>query len=169
MGRKKIELKRIEDMCNRHVTFCKRRSGLIKKARELSVLCDVEVGLVVFTNRGRLYEFCSGDSLLNIIKRYQSHFEGRSQSQSPNEVDTKEHEESEETLMVSFGKLLQTIQSHVEEPDFKKLNVNDMVHLENQLEASLDKIKSQRVEAMMENSSWIDNMDMAIAMVDSQL
>ncbi|KAG7025373.1 hypothetical protein SDJN02_11868, partial [Cucurbita argyrosperma subsp. argyrosperma] len=59
--------------------------------------------------------------------------------------------------------------SHVEEPDFKKLNVNDMVHLENQLEASLDKIKSQRVEAMMENSSWIDNMDMAIAMVDSQL
>ncbi|KAG6592962.1 hypothetical protein SDJN03_12438, partial [Cucurbita argyrosperma subsp. sororia] len=109
------------------------------------------------------------ENLLNIIKRYQSHFEGRSQSQSQNEVDTKEHEESEETLMVSFGKLLQTIQSHVEEPDFKKLNVNDMVHLENQLEASLDKIKSQRVEAMMENSSWIDNMDMAIAMVDSQL
>lgn len=61
MGRKKIELKRIEDRCNRHVTFSKRRSGLIKKARELSVLCDVDVGLIVFTNRGRLYEFCSGN------------------------------------------------------------------------------------------------------------
>lgn len=64
MGRKKIEVKLIEDRCNRHVTFCKRRSGLIKKARELSVLCDVEVGLVVFTNRGRLYEFCSGNRYL---------------------------------------------------------------------------------------------------------
>ncbi|XP_022155416.1 MADS-box protein FLOWERING LOCUS C-like isoform X2 [Momordica charantia] len=152
MGRKKIEVKRIEDSCNRHVTFCKRRSGLIKKARELSVLCDVELGLLIFTNRGRLYEFCRGNSLLNIIERYQSHLKGKSQSQSPIDIDTNasdQDHQSNQTILVSLGKLLQTIQSQVEEPDFKKLNVTEMMQLENQLEATLDKIKIQRLYLAM--------------------
>lgn len=61
MGRGKVQLKRIEDKIRRQVTFSKRRSGLMKKARELSVLCGVEVGLIIFSAKGRLYEFCSGD------------------------------------------------------------------------------------------------------------
>jgi hypothetical protein len=61
MGRKKVVLKRIEDKSSRQVTFSKRRNGLMKKARELSILCDVQVGLIVFSSRGKLYEFCSGN------------------------------------------------------------------------------------------------------------
>lgn len=57
MGRGKIEIKRIENTTNRQVTFCKRRNGLLKKAYELSVLCDAEIALVVFSSRGRLYEY----------------------------------------------------------------------------------------------------------------
>lgn len=57
MGRGKIEIKRIENTTNRQVTFCKRRNGLLKKAYELSVLCDAEVALIVFSSRGRLYEY----------------------------------------------------------------------------------------------------------------
>ena len=60
MGRGKVQLKRIENKINRQVTFAKRRNGLLKKAYELSVLCDAEVALIVFSNRGKLYEFCSG-------------------------------------------------------------------------------------------------------------
>jgi len=60
MGRGKVELKRIENKINRQVTFAKRRNGLLKKAYELSVLCDAEVALIIFSNRGKLYEFCSG-------------------------------------------------------------------------------------------------------------
>lgn len=59
MGRGRVELKRIENKINRQVTFAKRRNGLLKKAYELSVLCDAEVGLIIFSNRGKLYEFCS--------------------------------------------------------------------------------------------------------------
>ncbi|MED6151065.1 alpha-glucosidase maltase, partial [Stylosanthes scabra] len=59
MGRGKIEIKRIENTTNRQVTFCKRRNGLLKKAYELSVLCDAEVALVVFSSRGRLYEYAN--------------------------------------------------------------------------------------------------------------
>ena len=59
MGRGRVELKRIENMINRQVTFAKRRNGLLKKAYELSVLCDAEVALIIFSTRGKLYEFCS--------------------------------------------------------------------------------------------------------------
>ncbi|XP_071688106.1 MADS-box transcription factor 23-like [Rutidosis leptorrhynchoides] len=69
MGRGKIEIKKIENVSTRQVTFSKRRSGLIKKAHELSVLCDAEVGIIVFSNTGRLYEFCSS-SMSGIIDRY---------------------------------------------------------------------------------------------------
>ncbi|KAJ0085546.1 hypothetical protein Patl1_07583 [Pistacia atlantica] len=48
MGRGKIEIKRIENTTNRQVTFCKRRNGLLKKAYELSILCEAEVALIVF-------------------------------------------------------------------------------------------------------------------------
>uniref|UniRef100_A0A0E0M346 MADS-box domain-containing protein n=2 Tax=Oryza punctata TaxID=4537 RepID=A0A0E0M346_ORYPU len=43
MGRGRVELKRIENKINRQVTFAKRRNGLLKKAYELSVLCDAEL------------------------------------------------------------------------------------------------------------------------------
>lgn len=34
-----------------------RRNGLLKKAYELSILCEAEVALIVFSSRGRLYEY----------------------------------------------------------------------------------------------------------------
>uniref|UniRef100_A0A0E0IM50 MADS-box domain-containing protein n=1 Tax=Oryza nivara TaxID=4536 RepID=A0A0E0IM50_ORYNI len=71
MGRGRVELKRIENKINRQVTFAKRRNGLLKKAYELSVLCDAEVALIIFSNRGKLYEFCSGQSMTRTLERYQ--------------------------------------------------------------------------------------------------
>ncbi|KAK8962594.1 MADS-box transcription factor 17 [Platanthera guangdongensis] len=59
MGRGRVELKLIENKINRQVTFSKRRNGLMKKAFELSVLCDAEVALIVFSSRGKHFEFGS--------------------------------------------------------------------------------------------------------------
>ncbi|XP_060668747.1 agamous-like MADS-box protein AGL18 isoform X1 [Ziziphus jujuba] len=59
MGRGKIEIKKIENLNSRQVTFSKRRGGLIKKANELSVLCDAEVAVIIFSSTGKLYEFAS--------------------------------------------------------------------------------------------------------------
>ncbi|KAL5993833.1 transcription factor [Asimina triloba] len=57
MGRGRVQLKRIENKINRQVTFSKRRMGLLKKAHEISVLCDAEVALIIFSTKGKLYEY----------------------------------------------------------------------------------------------------------------
>jgi len=59
MGRGRVVLERIENKINRQVTFSKRRSGLLKKAFELSVLCDAEVALIIFSSRGKLFQYSS--------------------------------------------------------------------------------------------------------------
>ena len=59
MVRGKIQLKRIENPVHRQVTFCKRRTGLLKKAKELSVLCDAEVGVMIFSPQGKLFELAT--------------------------------------------------------------------------------------------------------------
>lgn len=42
-------------------TFLKRKGGLFKKAHELSVLCSVDVAVIIFGHNKKLYEFSSGD------------------------------------------------------------------------------------------------------------
>lgn len=68
MGRGRVELKRIENKINRQVTFAKRRNGLLKKAYELSILCDAEVAVIIFSARGKLYEFCSSSRYIKTNK-----------------------------------------------------------------------------------------------------
>nr|WHA03963.1 SEEDSTICK [Punica granatum] len=96
MGRGKIEIKRIENTTNRQVTFCKRRNGLLKKAYELSVLCDAEVALIVFSSRGRLYEYSNnkhlmGDSLSALSVKELKQLENRLE-RGITRIRSKKHE-----------------------------------------------------------------------------
>ncbi|XP_062024791.1 floral homeotic protein DEFICIENS isoform X1 [Rosa rugosa] len=59
MARGKIQIKRIENVTNRQVTYSKRRNGLFKKANELTVLCDAKVSLLMVSSSGKLHEFIS--------------------------------------------------------------------------------------------------------------
>ncbi|KAL3538705.1 hypothetical protein ACH5RR_002071 [Cinchona calisaya] len=69
MVRHRIQIKRIDNLTARQVTFSKkRRRGLFKKAQELSTLCDAEIALIVFSATGKLFEFCSS-SMLQVIER----------------------------------------------------------------------------------------------------
>lgn len=57
MGRRKIEIEIVKDPNTRQVTFSKRRTGLFKKANELSILCGAEVAIVVFSPGNKPYSF----------------------------------------------------------------------------------------------------------------
>ncbi|XP_052490292.1 MADS-box protein SOC1 isoform X3 [Gossypium raimondii] len=72
MVRGKAQMRRIENDTSRQVTFSKRQNGLLKKAFELSVLCDAEVALIIFSPRGKLFEFASS-SMQQTIERYRRH------------------------------------------------------------------------------------------------
>ncbi|KAF7806205.1 agamous-like MADS-box protein AGL65 isoform X1 [Senna tora] len=53
MGRVKLKIKKLESISNRHVTYSKRRSGIMKKAKELSILCDIDIVLLMFSPTGK--------------------------------------------------------------------------------------------------------------------
>lgn len=74
MGRKKIQIEHIKDDRNRQVTFLKRKHGLMKKAYELSVLCNCEVALVIMPSNNKLIQYSSSDmnSLLTRFKEVAS-------------------------------------------------------------------------------------------------
>ncbi|GKC38056.1 MADS-box protein SVP-like protein isoform X1, partial [Tanacetum coccineum] len=57
MVRQKTQIKKIENLASRQVTFSKRRRGLFKKAHELSTLCDVDMALIVFSATGKLFHY----------------------------------------------------------------------------------------------------------------
>jgi hypothetical protein len=65
MARGKVQLRRIENPVHRQVTFCKRRAGLLKKARELSVLCDAHIGIIIFSAHGKLYDLATTGYVLS--------------------------------------------------------------------------------------------------------
>ncbi|KAL4205151.1 hypothetical protein AMTRI_Chr01g135860 [Amborella trichopoda] len=74
MGRRKIEIKKINDQDARQVCFSKRRAGLFKKASELCILCGAEVAVIVFSLAGKAYTFghpCV-DSVLDRFHRHQT-------------------------------------------------------------------------------------------------
>ncbi|EAY82572.1 hypothetical protein OsI_37793 [Oryza sativa Indica Group] len=76
MVRGKVQMRRIENPVHRQVTFCKRRGGLLKKARELSVLCDADVGVIIFSSQGKLHELATNGNMHNLVERYQSNVAG---------------------------------------------------------------------------------------------
>ncbi|AGO10550.1 AaceriABR098Cp [[Ashbya] aceris (nom. inval.)] len=55
--RRKIEIKFIQDKTRRHITFSKRKHGIMKKAYELSVLTGTQVLLLVVSETGLVYTF----------------------------------------------------------------------------------------------------------------
>ncbi|KAK3403812.1 hypothetical protein EUGRSUZ_K00197 [Eucalyptus grandis] len=66
MARGKVQMRRIENATSQQVTFSKRQAGLLKKAYELSVLCDAEVTMIIFSQKGRLYEFSSTSEYVRV-------------------------------------------------------------------------------------------------------
>ncbi|PPS03693.1 hypothetical protein GOBAR_AA16982 [Gossypium barbadense] len=70
-GRQKIPIKKLENESSRQVTFSKRRTGLFKKAIELCILCDCNIGIIVFSPKGK--PFCFGHPNIDtILERYLS-------------------------------------------------------------------------------------------------
>ncbi|XP_050150804.1 MADS-box protein EJ2-like isoform X4 [Malus sylvestris] len=148
MGRGKVELKRIENKSNRQVTFSKRRNGLLKKAFELSVLCDAEVALIIFSGRGKLYEFSSSLSMMKTLERYQRcSYSSLDANRPANETQNSYQEYLQLETRVEA---LQQSQRNLLGEDLATLNTKKLEELEHQLETSLNKIRSTKEQMLVE-------------------
>nr|AEX92975.1 MADS box protein 2 [Agave tequilana] len=147
MGRGRVELKRIENKINRQVSFAKRRNGLLKKAYELSVLCDAEVALIIFSSRGRLFEFCSSSSMFKTLERYQNSSNNTLKAMASSKETQNSYEEYLK-LKARF-ELLQLSQRNLLGEDLGQLSSNELEQLESQLEMSLKQIRSSKTQNML--------------------
>nr|CAJ44134.1 plena protein [Misopates orontium] len=145
-GRGKIEIKRIENTTNRQVTFCKRRNGLLKKAYELSVLCDAEVALVVFSSRGRLYEYAN-NSVRATIDRYKKASADSSNSVSTSEANTQFYQQEANKLRRQIREI-QTSNRQMLGEGVGNMALKDLKSTEAKVEKAISRIRSKKNELL---------------------
>ncbi|GAB2281126.1 hypothetical protein Dimus_015732 [Dionaea muscipula] len=152
MGRGKIEIKKIENRNSRQVTFSKRRQGLIKKTHELSVLCDAQIALIIFSSTNKLYHYPDyHPSLQQIIQRYEI----------TKDVRVPNHDNRQQELYIEINKLRQLL--HESDLSMRRLlgedlagaNMEDLDQLELQLQASVNKVRTRKEKLLEDENSNI--------------
>ncbi|KAH7577823.1 hypothetical protein ACOSP7_001122 [Xanthoceras sorbifolium] len=165
MGRGRVELKRIENKINRQVTFSKRRNGLLKKAYELSVLCDAEVALIIFSSRGKLYEFGSA-GISKTLERYQRCCFNPQDNSIERETQSWYQEVTK--LKAKFESLQRT-QRHLLGEDLGPLSVKELQNLEKQLEGALALARQRKTQIMLEQMEELRKKERQLGDLNKQL
>nr|TKS06964.1 CUM10 family protein [Populus alba] len=160
MGRGKIEIKRIENTTNRQVTFCKRRNGLLKKAYELSVLCDAEVALIVFSSRGRLYEYAN-NNIRSTIDRYKKASSDGSNASSITEINAQYYQQESAKLRQQI-QMLQNSNRHLMGDAVSNLSVKELKQLENRLERGITRIRSKKHELLLAEIEYLQKREIEL-------
>ncbi|KAM1461806.1 hypothetical protein TB1_045268 [Malus domestica] len=153
LGRGKIEIKRIENTTNRQVTFCKRRNGLLKKAYELSVLCDAEVALIVFSTRGRLYEYAN-NSVRATIDRYKKACADSTDGGSVSEANTQFYQQEASKLRRQIREI-QNSNRHILGESLSTLKVKELKNLEGRLEKGISRIRSKKETELQHHNNFL--------------
>ncbi|KAK9670679.1 hypothetical protein RND81_13G217400 [Saponaria officinalis] len=147
MVREKIEIKRIENATARQVTFSKRRRGLFKKAEELSVLCDADVALIIFSTSGKLFQF-SSSSMKAIIERHKLHSKNLQKMEQPSLklqlVENSNYTRLSEEIAQKTHQL-----RHMRGEELHGLNIEELQELEKNLEFGLTQIMEKKAEKIM--------------------
>ncbi|XP_054825541.1 MADS-box protein SOC1-like isoform X8 [Prosopis cineraria] len=160
MVRGKTQMKRIENDTSRQVTFSKRRNGLLKKAFELSVLCDAEVALIIFSPRGRLTEFSSSRcfSVNKTVERYLRKVKDRDLGTRGSQANTQGQVSAFNSLLFAclhFKEGAVNMTKKIENLEVLKRKllgdgldtcfIDELRQIEKQLEQSLTKIRARKV------------------------
>ncbi|KAF5725423.1 MADS-box transcription factor FBP29 [Tripterygium wilfordii] len=162
MGRGRVHLRRIENKINRQVTFCKRRAGLLKKAHEISVLCDADVALIVFSNKGKLFEFSSDSSMDKILEKYERY------SYSEQHFMTGTASEPQEIWPAEYPKLtsrLEVLQRNIRNysgQELDPLSFRELQQLEQQIDTALKRVRLRKNQLLHDSVSELQKKEKAL-------
>ncbi|XP_047954880.1 agamous-like MADS-box protein AGL65 [Salvia hispanica] len=154
MGRVKLKIQRLETLNSRQVTYGKRRAGILKKAQEISVLCDIPIVLIMFSPSGKPSIFCGQRSNIDeMIAKY---------AQLTPKERAKRRLESLETLKRNFKKLDQDVD--IEEfldastPSIEEMQ-NRVTTLQAQLAEAHERIRWWSNPDTIEDIEHLDQME----------
>ncbi|XVF79944.1 hypothetical protein PTKIN_Ptkin15bG0031000 [Pterospermum kingtungense] len=165
MVRGKTQMRRIENATSRQVTFSKRRNGLLKKAFELSVLCDAEVALIIFSPRGKLYEFASS-SMQETIERYMRHT--KDNRTRPTEQNMQ-HLKAEAADMVKKIELLEVSRRKLLGESLGSCTLEELQHIEQQLERSVSSVRARKTQVFKEQLEKLKQKEKVLAAENARL
>nr|AAF12700.2 PTM2 [Populus tremuloides] len=161
MGRGRVQLKRIENKINRQVTFSKRRAGLLKKAHEISVLCDAEVALIVFCHKGKLFEYSTNACMEKILERHERYSYAERQLVAT-DLDSQGNWTLEYNRLKEKVELLQRNHRHYLGEDLDSVSLKELQNLEKQIDTALELIRERKNHLMYQSISELQIKEKAI-------
>ncbi|XP_009631750.1 MADS-box protein JOINTLESS isoform X1 [Nicotiana tabacum] len=161
MVKDKIQIKKIDNATARQVTFSKRRRGLFKKAEELSVLCDADVALIIFSSTGKLFDY-SSSSMKEILERHNLLSKNLQKLEQPSlELQLVENSDYARLTKEISQKSHQLRQMRGEE--LQGLSVEQLQQLERSLEAGLSRVIENKGMQLMEENERLKQQVMEIS------
>ncbi|CAI0556622.1 unnamed protein product [Linum tenue] len=157
MARGKVQMKRIENPVHRQVTFCKRRAGLLKKAKELSVLCDAEIGVLIFSAHGKHYELATKGTMQGLIDKYMKSSPAAAAGSGVGlgMADAKE----EITMLKQEIETLQKGLRYIFGGGASEMNLEELLVLEKHLEIWICQIRSTKMEILFKEIQLLRNKE----------
>ncbi|KAJ1265447.1 hypothetical protein BS78_08G077500 [Paspalum vaginatum] len=164
-GRGKVEVRRIENSVSRQVTFSKRRRGLAKKACELAVLCDADVAMIVFSDKGRLHDFAAHGSMERILDRYERYLvcEGGDVMEAYTEEPLQGNTSYDHNRLRSRIEALQKSQRNLMGEQLHSVTLKEVQQLEHQIDRALRNIRSRKEKLLMERNSNLGKFELLSA------
>ncbi|XP_010254524.1 PREDICTED: MADS-box protein SVP isoform X1 [Nelumbo nucifera] len=159
MAREKIQIKKIDNATARQVTFSKRRRGLFKKAEELSILCDAEVALIIFSATGKLFEY-SSSSMKEILERHNLHSKNLQKLDQPSlelQLENSNYARLSKEVAEKSHQL-----RRMRGEDLQGLNIEDLQQLEKSLETGLSRVLETKGERIMKEISNLERKGMEL-------
>ncbi|TXG62758.1 hypothetical protein EZV62_009752 [Acer yangbiense] len=133
MVRGKTQMRRIENATSRQVTFSKRRNGLLKKAFELSVLCDAEI-----------------ISLQETIQRYLKHTKDTTPTIDKPTEQNMQQLKNEAASMVKRIELLEVAKRRLLGEGLESCTIEELQETEQQLERSVSSVRARKTQVFKE-------------------
>ncbi|KAL6193050.1 hypothetical protein ACLB2K_034135 [Fragaria x ananassa] len=160
---KKIKIEKIDNLPARQVTYSKRRRGLLKKARELSVLCDCEFSVIIFSATGKLCE-SSSSSTKDVITRYES------QTGDEGNLDQSSLDLQHDCIKLSNeiadkSRVLRQMNGE----DLEGLNIDELQRLETKIEGSLNRVLQTKEENIIGEILALEAKGAELELANNQL
>ncbi|XP_004299084.1 PREDICTED: MADS-box protein SVP-like isoform X2 [Fragaria vesca subsp. vesca] len=160
---KKIKIEKIDNLPARQVTYSKRRRGLLKKARELSVLCDCEFSVIIFSATGKLCE-SSSSSTKDVITRYES------QTGDEGNLDQSSLDLQHDCIKLSNeiadkSRVLRQMNGE----DLEGLNIDELQRLETKIDGSLNRVLQTKEENIIGEILALEAKGAELELANNQL